>query len=132
MVDSVDTRPDRERRQPARPIRVCIELDTSWWPVGGRVKIGVKRSPVLTPAQARALAARPLGALPELAALMGYEAHIAGLGDRRWASARNPAIRSIGRRSAAEIAERRAEVVAAVREVAPVPIVNGGGTGTST
>ncbi len=34
------------------------------------------------------------------------------------------------RRSAAEIAERRAAVVAAVREVAPVPIVNGGGTGS--
>jgi D-serine deaminase-like pyridoxal phosphate-dependent protein len=34
------------------------------------------------------------------------------------------------RRSAAEIAERRAAVVAAVREVSPVPIVNGGGTGS--
>jgi D-serine deaminase-like pyridoxal phosphate-dependent protein len=34
------------------------------------------------------------------------------------------------RLSAAEIAERRAAVVAAVREVTPVPIVNGGGTGS--
>jgi D-serine deaminase-like pyridoxal phosphate-dependent protein len=34
------------------------------------------------------------------------------------------------RRSAAEIAERRAAVVAAVREVADVAIVNGGGTGS--
>jgi D-serine deaminase-like pyridoxal phosphate-dependent protein len=34
------------------------------------------------------------------------------------------------RRSAAELAERRAAVVAAVREVAPVAIVNGGGTGS--
>ena len=33
----------------ARPIRVCIELDLSWWPLGGRVKIGVKRSPIRTP-----------------------------------------------------------------------------------
>ena len=34
------------------------------------------------------------------------------------------------RRSAAEIAERRAAIVAAVREVAPLELVNGGGTGS--
>ncbi|HKP20988.1 MAG TPA: amino acid deaminase/aldolase, partial [Thermoleophilaceae bacterium] len=116
----------------ARPIRVCIEVDLSWWPLGGRVKIGVKRSPVRTPAQAQALA-REIARRPglELAALMGYEAHIAGLGDRPLGKRmQEPAIRFIKRRSAAEIAERRAAVVAAVREVAPVPIVNGGGTGS--
>ena len=63
--------------------------------------------------------------------MMGYEAHIAGLGDRplgaRW---QERAIRWIKRRSAAEIAERRAAVVAAVREVAPLELVNGGGTGS--
>ncbi len=116
----------------ARPIRVCIELDLSWWPLGGRLKIGVKRSPVRTPQQAQALA-REIVRRPglELAALMGYEAHIAGLGDRPLGkSAQAPLIRLIKRQSAAEIAERRAAVVAAVREVAPVPIVNGGGTGS--
>ena len=39
------------------PVRVCIDVDLSWWPLGGRLKIGVKRSPVRTPDQARALAA---------------------------------------------------------------------------
>jgi D-serine deaminase-like pyridoxal phosphate-dependent protein len=115
-----------------RPIRVCIEVDMSWWPLGGRVKIGVKRSPIRTPAQAQALA-REIARRPglELAALMGYEAHIAGLGDRPLGKQlQEPVIRFIKRRSAAEIAERRAAVVAAVREVAPVPIVNGGGTGS--
>ena len=115
-----------------RPIRVCIEVDLSWWPLGGRVKIGVKRSPIRTPAQAQALA-REIARRPglELAALMGYEAHIAGLGDRPLGKPlQEPVIRFIKRRSAAEIAERRAAVVAAVREVAPVPIVNGGGTGS--
>ena len=116
----------------ARPIRVCIEVDLSWWPLGGRVKIGVKRSPIRTPAQAQALA-REIARRPglELAALMGYEAHIAGLGDRPLGKPlQEPVIRLIKRRSASEIAERRAAVVAAVREVAPVPIVNGGGTGS--
>ena len=134
MVDSIEHLDliESAAGQPARPLRVCIELDVSWWPLGGRVKIGAKRSPVRTPEQARALAheivRRPVF---ELAALMGYEAHIAGLGDRPLGKrAQPPAIRVIKRRSAAEIAERRAAVVAAVREVAPVPIVNGGGTGS--
>jgi D-serine deaminase-like pyridoxal phosphate-dependent protein len=116
----------------ARRVRVCIELDTSWWPLGGRAKIGTKRSPVRTPEQARALASeivRRPGL--ELAALMGYEGHIAGLGDRPLGKrAQAPVIRFIKRRSAAEIAERRVAVVEAVREVAAVPIVNGGGTGS--
>jgi D-serine deaminase-like pyridoxal phosphate-dependent protein len=113
-------------------IRVCIELDVSWWPAGGRLKIGAKRSPVRTPEAVRELA-REVVERPgfELAGLMGYEAHIAGLGDRplgaRW---QEPAIRWLKRRSAEEIAERRAAAVAAAREVAPVELVNGGGTGS--
>ena len=148
MVDSVEQLDliEAEAGSPARPIRVCIELDLSWWPLGGRAKIGVKRSPIRTAAQAQALA-RAIVRRPglELAALMGYEAHVAGLGDNPLVKAslrggqgpplargklQGAAIRFIKRRSAAEIAERRAAVVAAVREVAPVPIVNGGGTGS--
>ena len=114
------------------PIRVCLDLDLAWWPLGGRLKVGAKRSPVRTPAQAQALA-REIAARPlfELSALMGYEAHIAGVGDRPLGKRlQEPLIRLMKRRSAAEIAERRAAVVAAVREVADVPIVNGGGTGS--
>jgi D-serine deaminase-like pyridoxal phosphate-dependent protein len=117
---------------PARPIRVCIELDVGWWPLGGRVKIGAKRSPLRSPEQAQALAAG-ITARPslELAAIMGYEAHIAGLGDRPLGKRmQEPLIRLVKRLSAAEIAERRAAVVAAVRGIAPVEIVNGGGTGS--
>jgi D-serine deaminase-like pyridoxal phosphate-dependent protein len=134
MVDSVDQLELIEAAvgRGGRPVRVCVELDTSWWPLGGRVKVGAKRSPIRTPGQARELAheiVRRPGL--ELAALMGYEAHIAGLGDRPLGKRlQEPAIRFIKRRSAAEIAERRAAVVAAVREVAPVAIVNGGGTGS--
>ena len=116
----------------ARPARVCIELDVSWWALGDRLKIGVKRSPIRTPEQASALA-REIVRRPafELAGLMGYEAHIAGLGDSPLGKRMQaPVIRQIKRRSAAEIAERRAAVVAAVGEVAPLPLVNGGGTGS--
>src|SRR5919109_1580451 len=115
MVDSTEhldyieaTAPD-----PARPIRVCIELDVGWWPLGGRLKIGAKRSPLRSPEQARALAAE-ITARPslELAAIMGYEAHIAGLGDRPLGKRmQEPLIRLVKHLSAAEIAERRAAVV---------------------
>ncbi len=133
MVDSVDHLDYIEAAagRDGAPIRVSIELDVGWWPLGGRIKVGAKRSPVRTPEQAQALA-REIAARPrfELAALMGYEAHIAGLGDRPLGKRlQAPLIRLMKRRSAAEIAERRAAVVAAVREVGPVPIVNGGGTG---
>jgi D-serine deaminase-like pyridoxal phosphate-dependent protein len=116
----------------APPIRVCIDVDASWWGLGGRLKVGPKRSPVHTVEQAVSLA-REIVRRPqlELAALMAYEGQIAGVGDlppgRR---ARGAAIRWMQRRSAAELAERRAAIVAAVRGVAALPIVNGGGTGS--
>jgi len=135
MIDSVEHLDYIEAAmgRGGRPIRVCLELDVGWWPLGGRLKVGAKRSPVRTPEQAAALA-RAVAARPcfELAAIMGYEAHIAGVGDRPLGkrAAQAPLIRTMKRRSATEIAERRAAVVAAVREVCPVEIVNGGGTGS--
>ncbi len=116
----------------AAPVRVCIDLDAGWWAMGGRLKVGPKRSPVHTVEQAVALA-QEVERRPqvELAALMSYEGQIAGVGDqppgRRF---RGAAIRTMQRRSAAELAERRAAVVAAIREFAELPIVNGGGTGS--
>jgi D-serine deaminase-like pyridoxal phosphate-dependent protein len=32
----------------AAPVRVCIDVDAGWWALGGRVKVGPKRSPVHT------------------------------------------------------------------------------------
>lgn len=114
------------------PVRVCIDVDAGWAPLGGRVRIGVKRSPIRSP-QAAAELARAIAARPglRLVGVMAYEAQIAGLGDR---PAGRPlmgmVIRAIQRGSARELAERRAAVVAAVAEVAPLELVNGGGTGS--
>jgi D-serine deaminase-like pyridoxal phosphate-dependent protein len=98
------------------PVRVCLELDVGYWPAGGRLKIGPKRSPIRTPEQAVALA-RAIEKHPatKLVGIMAYEGHIAGLGDRppgKRLQAR--VIERLQRRSAAEIRERRAAVVAAV------------------
>src|SRR3954464_10276913 len=79
MVDSVEQL-DLIESAARVPVRLCIEGDLSYPLLRGRVKIGVKRSPIRTPEQAAALAReiekRPL---MDLAGLMGYEAHIAGL-----------------------------------------------------
>jgi D-serine deaminase-like pyridoxal phosphate-dependent protein len=115
-----------------RPTRVCIEIDMGYWIAGGRVKVGAKRSPIRTPDAAAALA-REIAGRPgfELAGVMGYESHIAGVVDRPLGKRlQGPAIRLMKRRSAREIAERRDAIVQAVRSVAPVPLVNGGGTGS--
>ena len=119
----------------AAPVRVCLDVDAGWWPLGGRgPRIGAKRSPLHTPAAAAALA-REIAARPELVldGLMSYEAHIAGVGDRppgRLGALAGAAIAGMQSASGRELAARRAEVVAAVSAVAPLRFVNGGGTGS--
>jgi D-serine deaminase-like pyridoxal phosphate-dependent protein len=114
------------------PIALAIDFDAGWWPLGGRVKVGPKRSPIHTPAQARALA-QEIARRPrlKLAGMMAYEGQVAGVGDAApKAPLKNLAIRAMQRRSMTELGERRAAAVAAVREVAPLEFVNGGGTGS--
>ncbi|MGB7589192.1 MAG: amino acid deaminase/aldolase [Solirubrobacterales bacterium] len=116
----------------AAPVRVCIDVDAGWWALGGRVKVGPKRSPIHTVEQAVALA-REIERRPQvdLVALMAYEGQIAGVGDRPpGRRLRGAAIRFMQQRSARELAERRAAIVAAIREFADLSIVNGGGTGS--
>src|SRR4051794_17715418 len=114
------------------PIRVCLDVDAGWWPLGGRIHIGARRSPVRSPEQAAALA-REVLARDELRldGLMSYEAHIAGLSDRPPGRPLvGAAIRAMQRASARELAKRRAAVAEAVGAVAPLRFLNGGGTGS--
>jgi len=116
----------------APPLRVCIDVDASWWWLRGRVKVGTKRSPVHSVEDAVALA-REIERRPqiELDALMAYEGQISGVGDLPPGQRlRGAAIRFMQKRSAAEIAERRAAIVAALSEFVELEIVNGGGTGS--
>jgi D-serine deaminase-like pyridoxal phosphate-dependent protein len=104
------------------PLRVAIDVDASLRV--GRLHLGVRRSPVRTASDAVRLARAALDAGLVVEGLMFYDAQIAGVPDD------NPAVRLMKRRSHAQLLERRAEIVAAVREVAPVRFVNGGGTGS--
>ena len=116
----------------AAPVRVCIDVDASWWALGGRIKVGPKRSPVHSVEQVVALA-REIETRPqiELDGVMAYEGQIAGVGDRPpGRRLRGAAIRFMQRRSAAELAQRRGAIVAALGEFCELEIVNGGGTGS--
>jgi D-serine deaminase-like pyridoxal phosphate-dependent protein len=117
---------------PEGPVRVCLDVDASWWALGGRIRVGAKRSPLRTAGQVVDLA-REVARRPELVldGLMMYEAQIAGVGDAPPSNPlRGAALRAMQRASGREIADRRAAIVSAVREVAPLRFVNGGGTGS--
>jgi len=112
-------------------IRVCLDFDASW-DAPGLGRLGVLRSPVHDPRELRSLAEEVVRRPGfELVGVMSYEAQIAGVGDRpRGRPAEGLVMRAVQRLSGAELAERRAEAVAAVREIAPLEFVNGGGTGS--
>src|SRR5437764_13401157 len=41
---------------PGATVAVCLDIDAGWRAAGGRVRVGARRSPVRTPAQAASLA----------------------------------------------------------------------------
>ena len=135
MVDCVEQLQAIERAgaDADAPVRVCIEADAGLWLLGGRVRIGARRSPLHTPAELAAFAAEVVSRpYLQLAGLMSYESQIAGVGDRpAGRPLRALAISAMQRRSRRELAARRAAQVEAVEHVAgPLELVNAGGTGS--
>ncbi|GAA4804941.1 amino acid deaminase/aldolase [Actinomycetospora chlora] len=117
--------------RPGHPeLRVCLELDAAWRPLPG-LHVGARRSPVhrarTAGALARAIVDRPGF---RLVGVMAYEGQIAGVPDATGARIRDGVVRWMQRRSARELAGRRGAAVAAVREVAALEFVNGGGSGS--
>jgi D-serine deaminase-like pyridoxal phosphate-dependent protein len=114
------------------PVRVAMDIDLSWWPLRGRLKIGPKRSPIRTAEQAVALAQEiDRRESTKLVGVMAYEGQIAGVGDNVPRKAiSNLMIRAMQSASAKDVEERRAEIVTALSEVAQLEFVNGGGTGS--
>src|SRR3954451_21196068 len=113
-------------------LRICLDVDASLRSAGGRVHVGVRRSPVHSAADAEAFAREVADRRGfRLVGVMAYEAQIAGVQD---APAGRPlrglAVRRMQQLSGRELAARRADTVAAVSAVAPLEFVNGGGTGS--
>lgn len=131
MVDSIEHLDVIDAAIPGHPeIRVALELDAAF--ELGRWRAGVLRSPLRTPQDLRALASAVVDRAGfTLVGIMSYEAQIAGVQDaRRRGSSPAFMVRAMQRRSVLDLRERRAAAVAAVREVAQLEFVNGGGTGS--
>ena len=103
-------------------LRVALDIDASLRV--GPLHLGVRRSPAHTAYEAVSLARAARDAGLAVVGLMFYDAQIAGLPDT------SPLVRLLKARSAAALARRRADVVEAVKEVAHLEFVNGGGTGS--
>lgn len=118
------------------PFRVVAELDVSWRPFGGRVHVGVRRSPIRSATDLAAWLDIAGTHLPHLrpVGVMAYEAHIAGLPDRnQFRRAMSPAFRIVRRRSVTPAARLRAQVTGVfARAGVELELFNGGGTGSLT
>jgi D-serine deaminase-like pyridoxal phosphate-dependent protein len=113
----------------SRPeLRVAIDVDASWRSslLG---HIGVRRSALFSAGEVAAFARKVVARQGfRLVGLQMYDAQIAGQGDDAGPDA--PLIRMVQARSRNELRERRAAIVAAVGAIAPLEILNGGGTGS--
>lgn len=104
------------------PVRVAIDVDCSVRI--GRLHLGVRRSPTRTPSDAVGVARAAQAAGFAVVGALFYDAQVAGLPDA------SGAVRWLKRRTLAELPDRRRSVVAALRGVADLAFVNGGGTGS--
>ena len=112
------------------PVRVALDVDAGLRV--GSTHVGPKRSPLHDVGQvlpvARAVVERPGFAL---GGAMTYEGQVAGVPDdvpdQR---ARSLVVRRIKHASVSQLARRRAEVVAALRDLADLEFLNAGGSGS--
>ncbi|NED93986.1 amino acid deaminase/aldolase [Phytoactinopolyspora alkaliphila] len=113
-------------------LRVCLDLDCSWQGLGGRLRFGPRRSSLRQPADVARLA-RVVVSRPgfRLVGLQAYEAQLADAHSQpRRGRLRTAVHRRLRERSARDVARRRTAVVEAVRDVAELEFVSGGGTGS--
>ena len=115
-------------------LHACLEVDMAYHPFNlSSVHLGVRRSPVRTPEQVRDLV-RAADNYPGVVidALMGYEAHIAGISDDLpGAGLKNAVYRALKSASVRELTSRRGRVVETFRALGVnLRAVNGGGSGS--
>jgi D-serine deaminase-like pyridoxal phosphate-dependent protein len=122
LVDSV--------RSCAEPVRVALDVDAGLQV--GSAHLGPKRSPLRDPGDVAALAAQLVrGDGFDLVGVMTYEGQVAGVPDRvPGHRLRCTAVRRVKAASITQLAERRADVDAALREVGGIGFWNAGGSGS--
>jgi D-serine deaminase-like pyridoxal phosphate-dependent protein len=114
-------------------VRVAIDVDVSYRPLGERLHVGVRRSPLREPRAVADLAER-IAEDPNLvfAGLQAYEAHLAGIPDiDPLAPVAAAAKRALKSRARGPVRAQRAAILEALAERGlAVTLFNGGGTGS--
>jgi D-serine deaminase-like pyridoxal phosphate-dependent protein len=133
MVDSIEhvERIERIAQRQGTQLSLCLEIDMSMNLPG--LHFGVWRSPLRTAEQARPVLERIKGSPHvRLSGLMGYEAQIAGVGDKMPGQrVKNALIQQLKQRSIREVAQRRAALLDLIKSYGyELQFVNGGGTGS--
>ena len=133
MVDSIEhvERIERIAQRQGTQLSLCLEIDMSMNLPG--LHFGVWRSPLRTAEQARPVLERIQGSPHvRLNGLMGYEAQIAGVGDKMPGQrVKNALIQQLKQRSIREVAQRRAALLDLIKGYGyELQLVNGGGTGS--
>lgn len=128
MVDDVaqlDLVPD------PRGVRVAIDVDAGWRHERvGALAVGPRRSPLRSPDDVVALARTVLARGFRLRGVMTYEGQVAGVPDAvPTARVRSAVVRRLKSASLEQLAERRAEIAAALAEVTDLELWNAGGSG---
>ena len=111
-------------------LKVCLDVDMSFRPIGSLIHLGVRRSPLFRPDQVTALTRKAV-TLPgiKICAIMGYEAQIASVNDNLpGQSLKNKVIQWVKKRSNRDLSLRRAQMVQLLSdEGICLDVVNGGG-----
>lgn len=114
-------------------VPLVVDVDVSYRALAGRVHVGVRRSPLSTAREVAALASL-IASSPrlELAGVLAYEAHLAGVPDSSAALPILDPVRRVMKRATGPSVRRvRAEIREALAERGlPLELFNGGGTGS--
>ncbi|MBX9653655.1 alanine racemase [bacterium] len=135
MVDSLDTARVISAGMEGvnRPFEIAIDIDMSLRMAGGRVHLGVRRSPIRSVEQAVELI-RQINRLPNLRcrSVMGYEAQVAGLADQNpFKRTISPIVRLIRQKSRSRVSDFRRRLSEQLeKEGTPLELFNGGGSGS--
>ncbi|MFH2132045.1 MAG: alanine racemase [bacterium] len=114
-------------------LHACLEIDMAYRPLNTRFHLGMRRSPIRTPAEALVLAeaSRHIPGVT-IDGVMGYEGHIAGPNDnvpKKWF--KNRLIRKLKKASIHELSGRRKAIIERLRSAGfDIRVVNGGGSGS--
>lgn len=114
-------------------IEVVLDIDLSLRPLGGKIHLGVRRSPLRSPEDVWGMYQKlSLYPMIRFGGLMGYEAQVAGLGDRNpFSTALNPIKQMIRKASANRCARLRKSIFELFEQKkVSIPLYNGGGSGS--